>query len=349
MRLTTFVLMLSLFGSFLLGQEQNKPLTQAEYVKLLYELEKNPAKRDEIIQTIRIRGIAFELSDGIRGLTATKSRNDPELRRVLEEAARRYKNPSIGLLPSIEESNQLLEKTKKATLEAVEAMPDFVVKQLIQRSISYASTGNFQTLDHLIVAVSYRSNGQEEYKLLSVNGIIRDNTKPKQSYEEVGGVSSTGEFVNVLATIFKPESETKFQILDTDSVNDRRTVVYEFEITKDKARQQIVSMSGSFASTVTGMKGRIWIDRELFRVLRIESTATDIPPDFPIRAASRRIDYGWVKIADEKYLLPILADVRLIVRESGKLFETRNLIRFKEYQKFGTEVRVLDDDMAEQP
>ena len=92
------------------------------------------------------------------------------------------------------------------------------------------------------------------------------------------------------------------------------------------------------------MKGRVWIDRENFRVLRVESQATEIPDGFRIRAASRTIDYDWVTIANEKYLLPTLSDVRLTSKENRQMFEMRNVIRFKEYQKYGSEVRILDDD-----
>jgi hypothetical protein len=79
-------------------------------------------------------------------------------------------------------------------------------------------------------------------------------------------------------------------------------------------------------------------------VLRIESGATDIPDNFRIRAANRTIDYDWVSIADEKYLLPLLSDVRLTSKEDRQSFETRNVIRFKDYQKYGSEVKILDDD-----
>ena len=92
------------------------------------------------------------------------------------------------------------------------------------------------------------------------------------------------------------------------------------------------------------MKGKIWIDRENFRVLRVESEATEIPVDFPVRSAKRTIDYDWVSISDQKYLLPLLSDVRLTSRQRSDLYETRNLIRFKDYQKYGTEVIILDDD-----
>jgi hypothetical protein len=92
------------------------------------------------------------------------------------------------------------------------------------------------------------------------------------------------------------------------------------------------------------MKGKIWIDRENYRVLKIESEATEIPENFPIRSAKRVIDYDWVKISDVDYLLPSLSDVRLTLRQSRDVFETRNVIRFKDYQKYGSEVRVLDGD-----
>jgi hypothetical protein len=92
------------------------------------------------------------------------------------------------------------------------------------------------------------------------------------------------------------------------------------------------------------MRGRVWIDRENFRVLRVESAATEIPESFRVRSANRTIDYDWVMIADEKYLLPLLSDVRLTSRENKQIYETRNVIRFKDYQKFGSEVKILDDD-----
>ena len=330
---------------FVFAQEvPQKPLTQAEYVKMLYALEKNPAKKDEIVEAIRKRGIGFELTDGLRGLTRSKGKNDSNLQRTLEEAGRRKENPTAAKLPSEKESSEILSKAREATLAAIEEMPDFVVKQQIARSAAYAGTNNFRSLDRLVVAVSYRASGQEEYKVLSRNGILENNPNQKQSYEQVGGTSSTGEFVTVLAKIFKLESETKFEIIDTDMIRTRRALVFDYSIERDKAKQ-VITASGAIDDTaITGMKGRIWIDRENARVLRVESSATEIPSDFVIRAANRTIDYDWVDINKEKYLLPTISDVRLTSREDRQMYETRNVIRFKEYQKYGAEVKISGDD-----
>jgi hypothetical protein len=339
-----FLIVLFILVVFAPAFSQSKPLTQAEYVKMLYTLEKSPSTKSDVISALRTRGIDFAVTDGIRGLTRSKSGNDEDIRRALEEAERRRQNPESTKLPGKPQADALLARTRQKTLEAVAEMPDFVVKQIIQRSIAYAGTGTFTTQDNLIVAVSYRSTGQEDYKLLSVNGILQNDPKPKTSYEEVGGTSSTGEFVTMLAVIFKPESETKFEAVQSDVVRGRNTIVFDFTVEREKADQQLTCKVLLSRSTSTGMKGRIWIDREDARVLKIESEATDIPADFPCPTAKRNIDYDWAVIAGDKYLLPVLSDVRLTRRDHGKLYETRNVIRFRNYQKFGTEVIVVEED-----
>lgn len=351
MRFGLLIVLIMIFSLAVSGQTSgsNTPLTQAEYVRLLYQLETRPSLKKALIDAIRKRGIGFELTSGLRSLTTSKSRNDSELRRTLEEANRRRQNPEASKLPDREEALEALEKTRRATLAAVEEMPDFVVKQKISRSVAFAGTGNFRNRDNLIVAVSYRSTGEEEYELLSVNGVIQDRSKKKASYSEVGGTSSTGEFVSVLATVFRPESKTRFRLVDTDVLRGNRSLVFDFSIDRDKARQQITSFAFVADSTISGMTGRIWIDREKLRVLRLESKATEIPSGFPVTAARRTIDYEWVSINDQRYLLPSLSDVRLTFREKKRLFESRNRIQFKDYQKFGTEVIITDEDDEEIP
>jgi hypothetical protein len=332
------------FSTIVFAQE--KPITQAEYVKMLYALDKDFSGRTTVVEALRKRGIDFVVTDGLRSLTRSKARNDDELKRAFEEAGRRKVSGIVSKPLSEQEAAAVIEQARKKTLEAVEEMPDFVVKQQIQRSAAYAGTGNYRNLDKLVVAVSYRASGEEEYKVLSLNGTIQTNPEPKRSYAEAGGTSSTGEFVSVLATIFRPESDTRFEYVDSDLIRGRRALMFDFGVEKDKAKQQITSSAASTVSTIAGMRGRIWIDGESFRVLRIDSEATDIPDTFPVRSAKRLIDYDWTTISGEKYLLPLLSDVRLTHRESKAIFETRNVIRFKDYQKYGTEVTIVAEDNA---
>ncbi len=324
------------------------PITSKELVQFVYQFHDYPARRDEIISEIRQRGLGFPLTSGLRSVIATKSGNDAALRRTIEEAERRRLNPTSSRPPSEAESASLLAKTRTATLAAVEAMPDFVVKQLITRSIALGTTQNWHALDRLALAVNYRaSTGAEDYKLLSVNGLPPSvDAKAGQNFQDqVGGTTSTGEYASLLAELFFDGSRASFKAIDTDTLRGRSTIIYEFEVKLPYSKEVIKSGTRfSAVSTRAGYRGRIWIDREGARVLRIESIATEIPANFPITAASRAIDYDWTTIAERKYLLPSRAEVVLTARYENQEQQTRNVIRFRNYNKFGSELRILDDD-----
>jgi hypothetical protein len=323
-----------------------QPLTSKELVSLIYQLPREPSLRDEIVETIRKRGIGFPLTDGMRSVVATKSGNDSLLRRTLEEAERRRVNPKASALPIETEANELLERTRNVTLAAANAMPDFLVKQIVKRSVAYGNTANWIPQDNLTIAVGYRANVGEEYKILTVNGMpagpevqaSRDYSK----YAPKGASSSGVEYISALADVFKPETKTEFRVVDTDTIQGRRTVVYAYTIKKDFS-QLTLSLADTGARAVVGSRGRMWVDRELDRVLRFEQIATEIPPDFPITAASSLIDYDWVSINERKYLLPTHSEILLTTINPKFVLQSRNDVRFRSYQKFSAELKVIDE------
>jgi hypothetical protein len=338
------------------GQDP-KPLTNKEVVTLLYQLQRNPETRDEVVDEIRKRGIGFPLTDGMRSLVATKSGNDALLRRTLEEAERRRVNPAASALPPTSEGNELLERTRNVTLAAAGAMPDFLVKQIIKRSVAYGTTTNWIPQDNLTIAVGYRANAGEEYKLLTVNGIPpAEEVKAGSDYRKYipkGATSSGVEYISALADVFKPESKTEFRIVDTDLIKTRRAVVYEYVIRRELSQFKLV-WGDTDDSVIVGSRGRIWVDRELDRVLRFEQIATEIPPNFPIIAATTMIDYDWVSINERKFLLPTQSQILMTTNNGKFIVQSKNDVRFRNYQKFGAELKVVDevgedDEPVEEP
>ena len=324
------------------------PLTVQELRALALQLPRRAVVKQEIITELRRRGINFRLTSGLLSFIATKSGNDAELRRALEEAERRFLNPELAAPAPPEEAAALLEKARAETLAAAEAMPDFVVRQLITRSYAQGRTQNWRTADRLTVGVSYRVEGGEQYRLLTVNGMATPAAaESRRDYANIGGTSSTGEFVTSLKSLFAPESRAEFKPLDTETLRGRRTVVYEYEVKRVHSNR--VLTYNNQRGTVVGYRGKLWVDRELARVLRIESDSTEIPDDFPIIASARHIDYEWVRIEGQgEYLLPSRALLVMTVADSGRLEQHRNDIRFRNYQKYGTELRVIEDDVFEE-
>ncbi|HYE64803.1 MAG TPA: hypothetical protein VD966_04425 [Pyrinomonadaceae bacterium] len=326
------------------AQSGEAPLTSRELVRRLYQLPAHPEKRDEIVEEIRKRGIGFPLTDGLRSLVATKSGNDALLRRTLEEAERRRLNPAASALPSEAEGREILSRTRAATLAAAEAMPDFVVKQLITRSYALGSSGNWKARDRLAIAVSYRAGAGEEYKVLAVNGMPPNvDFKEGRGYEQLGGTTSTGEYVSMLAQLFAEERQASFKMVDTDLLRGRRTVVYEYEV---KRPFSLLRIKDGALEVRAGYHGRVWIDRENYRVLRFEEIAdlpAEVPAGFHIIAARGLIDYDWVEINERQYLLPSRAEIILTSGRNDQSVQSRNEIRFRDYQKFGTDVKIIED------
>jgi len=329
--------------------QHGPPLSSQEFVRTLYQLPKHPEERDKLIDDIRKRGIAFPLTDGLRSLVATKSGNDADLRHTLEEANRRRTNPIVASLPPSAEGIELLERTRKATLGAAERMPDFLVKQNITRYVAYGNTRNWQPDDRMTVAVSYRQNAGEQYKLLSVNGMApSEEARESSTYgDKLGGTTSSGEYVSILSELFKPETQAEFQMVDTDTLRGRRTIIYEYAV-KRELSHQMIKWAGS-RTVVVGFRGRIWIDRETNRVLKLEDISTEIPNDFPVTAASSTIDYDWVNINETQHLLPLRAVVELSARVGSQTIQSRNEILFRGYRKFGAEVKIIDIDEKDFP
>jgi len=330
--------------------QQGPALTNEEFVRLLYQLPARPNEVEKLIDDVRKRGIAFPLTPGLRSLVATKSGNNASLIHTLEEADRRRANPTaVTPLPPIAESAELLEQTRKATLGAAEKMPDYLVKQQITRSHAFGQSRNWAAYDRLSIAVSYRQTAGEDYKLLAVNGL--PVTEDQNYNMKLGGTISTGEYVTALTELFKPESQAQFTAVDTDTLRGRRTIIFEYEVKRENSHQSLGWGEGGSIKqqTISGYRGRIWIDRENYRVLRLEDISTEIEPGFPITAASKLIDYDWVTINEQPHLLPLRAVVELTDRYQGQTEQTRNEILFRGYRKFGAEVKIIDVDEKDFP
>jgi hypothetical protein len=330
--------------------QQGPPLTNEEFVRRLYQLPAHPDENEKLVDDIRKRGIGFPITSGLRSLIATKSGNDASLIHTLEEAERRRTNPTVATpLPPLAETNELLEQARKATLGAADTMPDYLVKQQITRSRAFGQSRNWSPYDRLTIAVSYRQSAGEDYKLLTINGMPATDD---QSYNmKLGGTISTGEYVSALTSIFKPDSRTEFRAVDTDTLRGRRAVIYEYEVKRENSRQALGWGEGGSLKqeTISGYRGRIWIDRENYRVLRLEDISTEIEPGFPITAASKIIDYDWVNINEQPHLLPSRAVVELTAHDRGQTEQTRNEILFRGYRKFGAEVKIIDIDEKDFP
>ena len=65
-------------------------------------------------------------------------------------------------------------------------------------------------------------------------------------------------------------------------------------------------------NTVAAYTGSMWIDTESKGVLRIEVAYEGMPPRFPVSMSETAVEYDWVTIGDQRYLLPVRAELRTV-------------------------------------
>jgi hypothetical protein len=245
-----------------------------------------------------------------------------------QEARRRAKAELMARMP-------LIEQARYKALDFANDLPNFVVTQVVTRSVQHPGARDWRVQDRLEVQLTYRADKGEEYKLVSIDG------KPaRQSYDQLGGSTSAGEFGSFLASLFAPPSRAQFREIKHETFGGQDSVVYDFTVRKVNSTVQITDKDQG-RSVITGYKGSLWIDTQSKQVLRVESSSFDIEPGFPITLAENSVEYDWVIIAGERYLLPVRAEV-LLGRDRDKYY-SKNLIEFRNYHKYEGDVRLIPD------
>jgi len=267
-----------------------------------------------------------------------------ELRR-LEEASRGLPAPAAAVVneqrpagpppPSDDEQRRIIAEARRNALEYTQQLPDFLCLQITRRYIDPSGLEmDWLKYDELKTRVSY-VEGSENYELVSVN-----NQVAEQPMEKVGGATSTGEFGSLLRELFTPATGTKFSWARHSLLRGRPVYVFNFQVSRAGSRWRLTYSAGPDGSMaqeiVTAYSGLVYVDKETERTLRIAMQAEDIPSTFPIQKASTRLDYDYIDVSGNDFLLPLKAQVRM---RAGREM-TRNDVEFRLYRKFSAEATI---------
>jgi len=86
-------------------------------------------------------------------------------------------------------------------------------------------------------------------------------------------------------------------------------------------------------------RGKIYVDKDTKMVTRVTLEGTDIPADFPIRAAETTLDYDFQDISGHTFLLPLKATTIM----SSAEYLTKNDEEFRVYRKYSAESDIKFD------
>jgi hypothetical protein len=224
---------------------------------------------------------------------------------------------------------------RDAAFEFTDTLPNYIVKQYTTRyqtDTAHGSRTSWQALD-VVTADVVAENGKESYKNILVNG------KPPRDAIEKTGSWSTGEFATVLQGILAPQTDADFHNKRSTTIVNRPAYRYDYSVEQPNSMWHVYASSESY---IPGYTGSIWIDKENFRVLRIEMSAVNMPKSFALDAVESAVDYDYVMIGDKKHLLPVHSEALSCVRNTSDC--TRNVIEFRNYKKFTADSSITFDD-----
>jgi hypothetical protein len=131
---------------------------------------------------------------------------------------------------------------------------------------------------------------------------------------QIGGHWSVGEYGAVVINLFNPRSHAQFTKQGLDKLGDRETLVYSYKIEQEYSRWRI-NVDGQTA--MPAYHGKVWINPENGRALRVDTEAPYLPHDFPLSSAAGVLYYDDVEIDGQSYLLPSRAENTSCQRDSA--------------------------------
>ena len=236
--------------------------------------------------------------------------------------------------PAAAELESILADAARYAIDYSDSLPNFMCEEVTVRSTDKSGSGVWKRRDKITELLTFVEHEERRTSLTEEqNGLKSQHDNGASSR----GMSSSGEFGNVLKGIFQPSSKANFQWKETGILGDETVQVFDYRVSRQNSTFALQEKS-TVQMVVVGFHGQVYIDSATRRVRRVTQIADDVPEKFPIRASSVSVDYDYVSINDHDYLMPVSAQ---IMTSQGHRNLSLNEIEFRDFRRFGSNARVL--------
>lgn len=232
--------------------------------------------------------------------------------------------------PAADELSRVITATESIAINYTANMPNFVCTERVTRFVAPPGAPRWIPHDNQTLEVGYSNKKGESYKLIAIND--KPTTK---KLEKTGGFHSRGEFGSLLGATFHHNAKAHFYWERWTTIHNRSAYVFSYKIDLANSTYSVdLRDGGHHYAGITGVKGLVYIDRETNQVMRLTAEADDLPASWPKLRTTTVLDYDFVDIGGQRYLLPTNLDSKVLLPNEN----SRNLVEFRSYRKFGAEV-----------
>ncbi len=230
--------------------------------------------------------------------------------------------------------DDVISKARDLAFSFSQTLPNYVVKRVTNRYSTAPDSHRayvWQALNVVTTDLVYE-DGKEHYTNTMVNG------KPTEYVQQTGSWSE-GEFANMLLAVFSYPTNADFTDQKDVIIRDRKAWRYEYSVAQANSSW---TLHADGKDVKPAYVGSVWIDKQTFRVLRLEMAARGLANDFPLDTAEAAVDYGFVTIAGQDLLLPVDSDGLSCTRNTTEC--TRERTEYTNYRKFDASSNIKFDD-----
>lgn len=230
-----------------------------------------------------------------------------------------------------------LSKVCQFTLLLQSNLPNLVCERVTTRH--WRTLNHFPMSDVVTTQVAYQDGIEYDRDVVPVGKQTRYSV-----FRRVNSSATGGEFASLLEAIFHPASAADFEFKGEESLNSAQALVFDFQVEQNNNHLyylRAIYADGGLAVFYPAYRGRLWVDKATFALLRAERETVDVPPRFPINSASTGVDYSSVGLGDgTSFVLPVNAVDATCSPDEGNEC-AHNVIRYTNYQKFRAKTKLV--------
>lgn len=246
--------------------------------------------------------------------------------------------PYCSAIASLTEHSPALAELCRFTLSLPRKMPNVICDLETKR---HWRAFGIAHRDVVTAAVSYE-DGHEYY-----NNIKIDGNPANASSGALNSSWSMGEFASIPQMVFAPLSDAEFRFNKEVKLNSIPALVFDFRVEESSNELYYLRAfypGGWGVTFFPAYRGRVWLNKSNFHLMRMEKETADMPPWFPITRATTMIDYADVPLGDgSDFVLPAESEIEICSKEEWTEC-AHNVIRFKNWHKFRAKTRILSTE-----
>jgi hypothetical protein len=215
-----------------------------------------------------------------------------------------------------------LARIKQKAAEQLSSLPDYTCLETVERTWRAPGWRSFTPIDVVRFEVAH-VGGRELYAWPGARRLGELTLASMIGF----GVTASGDFALRAKNIFLSRAPL-FRYVGEENLGAWRALRYDYRVSLLGSNSTVSNFA---RSAYVAYHGSFWADAETLELIRITSSADDIPPDLEVASTFTQVDYGKLQIADSDVLLPQRAEIRMASRFGD---ENRNVTMFSQCRKY---------------